>query len=133
MGKALRRKMWRFAVAVACAAAVVVGAGLLGLSGFLTWGELAETNLKTLDLIPCVENERASFDGARLRCDISRIQNDVTFEPADYVLTREGGAMVWARMNYPRLWINQVDLAAWQDSDADDGGGGDGGEVAALP
>jgi hypothetical protein len=114
MNRALRRKMWRFALAVACAAAAVVGVASVVLPALRAAGGLRDTNRKTLGLIQCRETEKASFERDRQRCDISRVQNDLTFEPADYVLVHESGAIVWARMQYPRFWINRVEVAPWR-------------------
>ena len=114
MGKTLRRKMWRFALMVACVAAGIVGVASLIFSAVRTTNELREANRKTLALILCEETQLTGFEGDRRRCDISRIQNDLTFEPADYVLSEDNGAFVWASMRYPRLWINRVEIAPWQ-------------------
>ena len=60
MGKVLRRKMWRLAVAVVCAAAMVVGVASIVISSLRSGDELRVANLKTLALIRC---EEASFEG----------------------------------------------------------------------
>jgi anti-sigma-K factor RskA len=60
MGKVLRRKMWRLAVAVACAAAMVVGVASIVISSLRSADELRVANLQNLALIRC---EEASFEG----------------------------------------------------------------------
>jgi hypothetical protein len=105
--------MLRFAIAMACIAAVVVGGTSVSISALRTDTDLRATNLKTLQLIQCRDGKAPSFEGGSRRCDISRLENDVTFEPADYVLEQESKAFVWMTMKFPELWINRIEVSPW--------------------
>jgi hypothetical protein len=110
MPKALRRRILVFSLVVAGVAAALVAIVSIVVSGLRAWADLTETNAKTLERIRCGETAETSIEGLRMRCDISALQNDLTFEPADYVLTREGYAFVWSQMNHPGFWANAADV-----------------------
>src|SRR5262249_53669973 len=88
-------------------------AASVSIAAFHANTELRATNLKTLGLIECSGGRPPSFEGGSRRCDISRIENDLTFEPADYVLEQETGAFVWTTMKNPVLWINRIEVPPW--------------------
>jgi hypothetical protein len=112
MRKAFRRKIWGLSLA----GGLAVGTVLL-LAGFAqqfvsVYQELGEKNQLTLAKIPCREPLSTPLDNptGEKKCDISGVENDWGFSPADYVLNRRTGYFIYNSQHWPSFWLNFSDV-----------------------
>jgi hypothetical protein len=108
MRRAFRRKVWGISLAGGLVASMVVLLAGFAQRFVSLYEELGDKNRQTLAKIPCREAVDKPTGGQT--CDLSGIEEDPEFEPADYVLNPRTGYFLYNSGHWPKFQLNFSDV-----------------------